>query len=74
MKKRILFLCIAFFSVVGAASAQEVGLKTNLVSDGFLSPNLGFHALGGEYNFGNIKNSVKFLGSDFSNKQTNTNF
>ena len=28
---------------------------------------LGFHAIGGEYNFGNIKNSVKFLGSDFSN-------
>lgn len=28
---------------------------------------LGFHALGGVYNFGNIKNNVKFLGSDFSN-------
>ena len=27
---------------------------------------LALHAIAGEYNFGNIKNSVKFLGSDFS--------
>lgn len=27
---------------------------------------LGFHALGGKYNFSNIKNSTSFLGSDFS--------
>ena len=28
---------------------------------------LGFHAIGGEYNFGNIKNHINFLGSNFSN-------
>ena len=27
---------------------------------------IGFHAIGGEYNFGNIKNHINFLGSDFS--------
>lgn len=27
---------------------------------------LGFHALGGEYNFARIKNNISFLGSDFS--------
>lgn len=27
---------------------------------------LAFHAIGGEFNFGNIKNNIKFLGSDFS--------
>ena len=27
---------------------------------------LGLHVLGGQYNFGNIRNNVKFLGSDFS--------
>lgn len=27
---------------------------------------LGFHALGGQYNFGNLKNNIKFLGTDFS--------
>lgn len=26
----------------------------------------GLHALGGQYNFGNIRNNVKFFGSDFS--------
>ena len=26
----------------------------------------GLHVLGGQYNFGNIRNNVKFLGSDFS--------
>ena len=27
---------------------------------------LGFHALGGQYNFGGIKNNISFLGTDFS--------
>ncbi len=27
---------------------------------------LGVHALGGQYNFGNLKNNIKFLGTDFS--------
>lgn len=27
---------------------------------------IGLHALGGEYNFGNIKNNVRFIGSDFA--------
>lgn len=27
---------------------------------------IGIHAIGGNYNFGNISNNVKFLGSDFS--------
>lgn len=95
---------------------SKVAVKTNLIPDGFLSPNLGVevglaprwsldltgqlcfwdvnkhlwkhwmvqpearywfcerfaghfigvHAIGGEYNFGNIRNKIKFLGSDFS--------
>lgn len=27
---------------------------------------LGVHALGGQFNFGNLKNNIKFLGTDFS--------
>lgn len=27
---------------------------------------VGVHALGGQYNFGNLKNNIKFLGTDFS--------
>lgn len=104
-------LCSVF-----SANSQNVGIKTNFVGDGLLSPNLGieiglapkwtfdlsgqvnfwevnnhtwkhwvvqpefrywfcerfarhflgFHALGGEFNFGNIKNGISFLGSDFS--------
>ena len=34
--------------------------------DRFAGSFLGIHAIGGQYNFGNIKNHVKFLGSDFS--------
>lgn len=102
--------------MIGLAQAQIVGIKTNLISDGFLSPNLGLeiglarkwsldltgqtclwdvnshkwkhwmaqpeirlwlcdrfaghffglHAIGGQYNFGNIHNKFHFLGSDFS--------
>lgn len=103
-------------SFCGYSSAQ-VGIKTNLVPDALLSPNLGveiglaphwsldltgevnfwsvnrhlwkhwlaqpearywfcdrfaghflgFHALGGQYNFGNIHNGITFLGSRFKN-------
>ncbi|MCH5237743.1 MAG: DUF3575 domain-containing protein [Muribaculaceae bacterium] len=112
-KTFILFLLIwATFGL----KAQTVGIKTNLLYDATLSPNLGvefkmapkwtfdisgninawninehrwrhwlaqpearlwiceafqgsffgLHALGGQYNVGNIKNNIKFLGSDFS--------
>lgn len=35
--------------------------------DRFAGHFLGFHALGGEYNFGNIHNNITFLGSRFKN-------
>lgn len=104
------------FATLGPLSAQKIGLKTNLLSDGLLSPNLGvefglsprwtfdlsgqlnlwtvndhkwkhwlvqpearywfcerfarhflgFHAIGGVYNFGNLKNGINMLGSDLS--------
>lgn len=34
--------------------------------DAFAKHFLGFHVFGGEYNVGNIKNGVSFLGTDFS--------
>lgn len=34
--------------------------------DRFAGNFLGLHAIGGQYNFGNIKNGIHFLGSDFS--------
>ena len=34
--------------------------------DRFAGHFVGLHLLGGEYNFGNIKNSINFLGTDFS--------
>ena len=34
--------------------------------DRFAGHFLGLHALGGQYNFGNIKNSINFLDTDFS--------
>ena len=34
--------------------------------DRFAGHFLGVHALGGQYNFGNIRNGINFLGSDFS--------
>ena len=34
--------------------------------DRFMGHFMGFHAIGGQYNFGNLKNNVSFLGSDFS--------
>lgn len=34
--------------------------------DSFAGHFLGLHAIGGQYNFGNIRNGINFLGSDFS--------
>ena len=34
--------------------------------DRFAGHFMGLHLLGGQYNFGNIKNSINFLGTDFS--------
>lgn len=112
----ILTVLIAALASALPGGAQKVGIKTNLISDALLSPNLGIefsmaprwtfdlsgqvnfwtvdghkwrhwlvqpearywfcrkfsghflgiHALGGEYNFGNINADFKFLGSDFS--------
>lgn len=114
--KRVLCLFIFLSALCGTARSQDVALKTNLLADATLSPNLGLefglaprwsldltgqyngwtvnehkwkhwlvqpearywfcdhfaghflglHAIGGQYNFGNIKNGVSFLGSDFS--------
>lgn len=114
--KKILIAFAMFITAWPAIHAQDVGIKTNLVSDGFASPNLGVevglapkwtlnlvgqvnfwdvnrhkwkhwlfqpearywlcdrfagsffgvHAIGGQYNFGNIRNSINFLGSNFS--------
>lgn len=111
-------IILAVLIVLGAnfvSFGQKAGIKTNILADGFLSPNLGveigmspkwtfdltgevnfwtvnehkwkhwlvqpefrywfcerfaghfigFHALAGEYNFGNIHNDVKFLNNDF---------
>ncbi len=43
MKRRILILIMAAVTMVAAQrmQAQDVGIKTNLVADGLLSPNLG---------------------------------
>lgn len=107
----ILLLAVAF-----GLKAQNVNIKTNLLPDAALSPNVGvevglkphwsidlsgevnmwtvdghkwkhwfvqpearywfcdyfakhfvgLHLMGGQYNFGNIRNNIKFLGSDFS--------
>ena len=115
IRKKLILLIFALGSVVGA-KCQDVGIKTNLLADGLLSPNvgleiglapkwsldltgqinfwdvnnhkwkhwlaqpearywfcdhfsrhfLGVHALGGMFNFGQIKNNSKFLGTDFS--------
>ena len=114
MKKHLLLL----FFLLGtftAAKGQNVGMKTNIVGDALLSPNLdvefglstkwsmdvsgqfnfwtvnghrwrhwalqpearywfcerfaghflGFHAIAGEFNFGNIDSKLSFLGSNF---------
>ncbi|MBD5358741.1 MAG: DUF3575 domain-containing protein [Bacteroides sp.] len=116
MKYKLLLLPILAFLFCLPARGQDVALKTNLVSDAFLNPNLGvefglapkwsldvsgqfnlwtvddrkwrhwlvqpevrywfcqrfsghfvgLHALGGEYNWGNLNLDFKFLGTDFS--------
>lgn len=116
MKRKFLLL-LMFLPFLGSVTqAQNVAIKTNLLTDAVLSPNLGVevglkpkwtldmvgelnlwtinqhkwkhwffqpearywfcdrfaghflgvHAIVGQFNFGNIKNGVKFLGSDFS--------
>lgn len=115
--KRALPLFVILISSCLSLSAQKFGIKSNLLSDVTLSPNLGIefkmapkwtmdisgevnawtvdghrwrhwfampearlwlceafqgsffglHAIGGQYNFGNLKNGIhNFLGSDFS--------
>lgn len=111
-------LCLLMLALTGAicAGAQNVNVKTNLLADAILSPNVGvefglkphwsldltgelnlwtvnehkwkhwfaqpearywfceyfakhfvgIHAMGGQYNVGNIHNNLHFLGSDFS--------
>ena len=116
MKQRLLTLIPSLLCMVLSVSAQ-VGIKSNLIADGLLSPNLGveiglaphwsldltgevnfwdvnrhkwkhwlaqpearywfcdrfaghflgFHAIGGQYNFGNLHNNITFLGSKFKN-------
>ena len=39
--------------------------------DRFAGHFLGFHALGGQYNVGNLDNGIKFLGTDFSKLSDN---
>ena len=115
MVKRYLSLLIIVLAAFTGANAQ-VNIKTNLIPDGLLSPNIGIefglrphwsldlsgevnfwtvndhkwkhwlaqpearywfceyfskhfigiHALGGQYNFGNLHNNIHFLGTDLS--------
>lgn len=117
--KRLRYLLILVMVLIGTAhaGAQKVALKSNLLSDAFLNPNLGVeaalakkwsldmsgqfnlwsvnghkwrhwlvqpelrywfcnrfsghfigvHALGGEYNMGNLDWDFSFLGTDFRN-------
>lgn len=114
--RKIIAIFAIIFCVSLGASAQKVGIKTNLISDAATTPNLGlefrmhpkwtfdfsgqlnawniherrwrhwmvqpefrywfcetfqgsfigFHALGGQYNVGNINANFKFLGTDFA--------
>lgn len=114
--RKVISIFLLLLSMHTFSMAQNVVLKTNLLTDATLSPNLGLefglkpkwsleltgeinfwnvnrhkwrhwfaqpevrywlcdrfaghffglHAIGGQYNFGNIRNSIKFLGSDFS--------
>ncbi|MDE5629954.1 MAG: DUF3575 domain-containing protein [Muribaculaceae bacterium] len=117
MKFRHLLIVLGLLSSTApAVHAQEVAIKSNLIYDALLSPNLGVevgiapkwtaelsgtvnnwainnrqwkqwnvqpeirywicrrfsghffaaHIIGGQYNFGNLKNNIKFLGTDFS--------
>lgn len=114
--RRIFFVLVFTSCLCFTAKSQQVAIKTNLLPDVALSPNLGLelqisrrwsldfsgeynnwtinrhkwkhwfvqpearywfcdafakhflgiHAIGGEYNVGNIKNNISFLGTDFS--------
>lgn len=114
--KRNLFLLIFVLAAFVGLRAQDVNIKTNIIPDAALSPNLGvevglaphwsvdltgqlnlwtinehkwkhwyvqpearywfceyfakhfvgIHLMGGQYNFGNIKNNINFLGTDLS--------
>lgn len=116
MKRLLIYIIMAAVAGVYCHAQNRVAIKSNLLYDALLSPNLGVevgvaskwsvelsgnfndwkpgghlwkhwfvqpearywlcdrfaghffavHALAGEYNFGNMKNTVKFLGSDFS--------
>lgn len=107
---------VLLLSGASVVKAQDVAVKTNLIYDALLSPNVaievglapkwtadlsgtlnawtvndrrwkqwhvqpevrywfcqrfsghfvGAHAIGGQYNFGNLDNNIKFLGTDFS--------
>ena len=120
IKRKFCLLIIAIAAALGA-HAQDVNIKTNLLPDALLSPNLGVevglkphwsidltgelnmwtiddhkwkhwyvqpearywfceyfakhfvgvHALGGQYNFGNLGGGINFLGSDFSKLKDN---
>ena len=61
-KKQLILLIFALGSVIGA-KGQDVGFKTNMLADGFLSPNLGIEIglapkwtfdLSGQVNFWNV--------------------
>lgn len=41
MKKRVILVLLALLEIVGIVRAQNVGIKTNLLTDATLSPNLG---------------------------------
>lgn len=69
MRRIILYLAIAAFGVVQNVSAQEVALKTNLLADGFLSPNIGVEIglapkwtfnLSGEFNGWTLSNERRW--------------
>ena len=115
LKRKLLLLFLTLVATVGLR-AQNVNIKTNLIPDALLSPNVGVeiglkphwsldltgelnmwtvndhkwkhwlaqpearywfceyfakhfvgvHLLGGQYNFGNLHNNIKFLGTDLS--------
>ena len=70
--KLYVILFLGLFSM--GARCQEVALKSNLLYDAFVTLNagvevghfVGAHALGGQYNVGNLDNNLSFLGTDFS--------
>ena len=78
--RKFIFLLFALLASTHTMKAQEVALKTNLVYDALLTVNLGAevqlaprwsldlfasHALGGQYNVGNVDLDFKLLGTNF---------